>query len=356
MPKRDVISKLNRNVDRRAFLKACGALGVGAVAGGIVQTKFDVLGLSRGLKKVSHTRVAMGTYVTVTAVHQSSDQAEEAIGRAFEEMERQIAVFNRYDSASPVSVLNRDGQLSGPPPELTSLVSWAQHFNQLSGGAFDVTVKPLIDLFDNTLGRDGGTFPRDDQIADALALVDAGGVEVAKGSVRFKKPGMGVTLDGIAKGHIVDTMSAALAARGVKSHLINAGGDIRTSGSTVDGDLWRIAVEDPHKKRNYPDVIHMADGAVATSGNYEIFYDKEKVFHHVVDPRTGASPHHSTSVTVRTTSVMVADALSTGIFVVEPRAGLALLDSARPAYSAQCLILGADGGRHTSDGWACVRV
>jgi thiamine biosynthesis lipoprotein len=355
MAKNELKSKLNRNVDRRTFLKACGALGVGAVAGGIVQSKFDVVGLVRGLKKVSQTRVAMGTYVTITAVHQSRDLAEEAIGRAFEEMDRQIAIFNRYDSTTPVSVLNRDGRLAGPPPELTNLVTWATHFNQLSNGAFDVTVKPLIDLFDATVGRDGRTFPRDDQIADALALVDADGVEVAGGSVRFNKPGMGVTLDGIAKGHIVDMMSASLASSGVRNHLINAGGDIRTSGSTVSGDPWTIAIEDPKKKRNYPDVIHMTDGAVATSGNYEIFYDKERVFHHVVDPRTGNSPHYSVGVTVRTTSVMVADALSTGIFVMEPRAGLALLDSARSAYVANCLILGADGSRHVSDGWESAR-
>ena len=68
MLKKDVLSKLNRPVDRRNFLKACGALGVGAVAGGILQSKFDVVGLGRGLKKVSQTRIAMGTYVTVAVI------------------------------------------------------------------------------------------------------------------------------------------------------------------------------------------------------------------------------------------------------------------------------------------------
>jgi thiamine biosynthesis lipoprotein len=351
MFKKEPKSKLNRNVDRRTFLRACGALGLGAVAGGIVQAKWDVVGLTRGLKKVSQTRMAMGTYVTVTAVHESRALAQEAIGRAFEEMARLITVFNRYDSASPVSVLNRDGRLSGPPPEMTDVLRWARHFNQLSAGSFDVTVKPLIDLFDEIVGRDERLFPREDQIAAALARVDAGGVDVGPNLIAFRRSGMGITLDGIAKGHIVDGMSALLVAAGVHNHLVNAGGDIRTSGTSVSGKPWKIAIEDPEKKRNYPDVIYMTDGAVATSGGYEIYYDRERVFHHVVDPRTGGSPQHSSSVTVTGVSVMAADALSTAVFVTEPRDGLRLVESAGHTYRSQCLILGTDGTRYSSAGW-----
>jgi thiamine biosynthesis lipoprotein len=352
MINREWFDRLHRSVDRRRFLKACGALGVGAVAGGFVQSRFDVVGLGRGLKKVSLTRVAMGTYVTVTAVHPSRDVAEEAIGRSFEEMDRLITIFNRFDAASAVSVLNRDGRLSGPPPELSDLLQWAGRFHGVSGGSFDVTVAPLIALFDETIGRDGTTIPREDQIAAALSLVGADDVSVGRNAIRFRKDGMSVTLDGIAKGYIADMMSAALLERGVENHLVNAGGDIRTCGSTERGRPWTIAVEDPEKHRDYPDVIRLTDGAVATSGNYEIYYDREKVFHHIVDPRTGASPHLSTSVTVRARSVMVADALSTGVFVSEPPSGLRLVQSVRPTYDASCLILGTDGRRYTSTGWS----
>jgi thiamine biosynthesis lipoprotein len=270
-------------------------------------------------------------------------------------MDRLIAVFNRYDPASPVSVLNRDGRLAGAPPELTDVLRWADHFNQISDGSFDVTVKPLIDLFDATVGRDGRTFPRDDQIADAAALVDASGVRMAAGTIEYARPGMGVTLDGIAKGYIVDMMSASLAASGMGNHLVNAGGDIRTVGRSVSGGAWTIAVEDPRKQRNYPDVIRMTDGAVATSGNYEIYYDKEKLFTHVVDPRTGRSPGFNVSATVRAASVMVADALSTATFVVEPDAGVRMVESTRGTYGAQALILGAAGARRATEGWTSGR-
>ncbi|MCK5619338.1 MAG: FAD:protein FMN transferase [Candidatus Krumholzibacteria bacterium] len=355
MSKKDVLSKLNRSVDRRSFLKACGVLGVGAVAGGILQSKYDVVGLGRGLKKVSQTRIAMGTYVTVTAVHTSRDLAEDAIGRAFDEMDRLIAVFNRHDSATPVSVLNRDGSVSGPPPELKDVLGWARQFNGVTAGRFDVTVKPLVDLFSETVSRNALTLPRDDQIAAALGRVDAGGVDITAKEIRFKNDGMGVTLDGIAKGYIVDMMSAALAERGVTDHLVNAGGDIRTSGANASGKPWTVAVEDPKKKRSYPAVIRMTDGAVATSGSYEIYYDREKVFHHVVDPQSGVSPQHSVSATVRARSVMVADALSTGVFVAEPQEGVMLVESIHPTYDTTCLILGADGERYACGAWVATQ-
>jgi len=351
MVKKELFSRLNLPVDRRYFLKACGALGIGAIAGGIVQSKFDVVGLGRGLKKVSQNRIAMGTHVTVTAVHPSRDAAEQAIGGAFEEMDRLIAVFTRYDAASPVSVLNRDGRLPGPPRELCDLLEWAGHFHHVSNGTFDVTVAPLVTLLEETVGRDGTTFPRNDQIAAALALVDADGVSVARDGIRFRNDGMSVTLDGIAKGYIVDTMSAVLSESGVPNHLVNAGGDIRTSGTTDSGRAWKIAVEDPEKNRDYPDAIEIRDGAVATSGNYEVYYDRDKVFHHIVDPRSGLSPQKSVSVTVRARSVMVADALSTGTFVAQPASGLQLVEAVRPTYNAECLILDADGKRYASHGW-----
>jgi thiamine biosynthesis lipoprotein len=165
--------------------------------------------------------------------------------------------------------------------------------------------------------------------------------------VRFEKDGMGVTLDGIAKGHIVDCASRVLSGHGVRDHLINAGGDIRAAGRPSDRPAWRIAVQDPEKRRNYPAVIELNDGAVATSGDYEVYYDREKLFHHVIDPRTGSSPHSASSVSVVSTSVMEADALSTAVFVLAPNDGIRLIDS---IDRAECLVLGDDRS-YQSKGW-----
>ena len=347
MREKDSKMKLNHHIDRRRFLKACGALGVGAIAGGVLQGRWDIVGLTRGLKMVSLTRIAMGTYVTVTAVHESRDLAQEAIGRAFEKMEMLIPVFNRHDSASALSVLNRDGCISSPPPELAEVMRWSLEFLYDTHGYFNVTVKPLLDLFDATVGRDG-TFPGDEQIAAACEAVDGQGYDINDNRIELWHPETGVTLDGIAKGYIVDMMSASLAEAGVANHLINAGGDIRTSGMNRSGDPWTIAVQDPDKSHQYPLVLRMTDGAVATSGNYEVYYDEERVFHHIIDPSTGRSPGHNASVSVRARSVMVADALSTALFIAPYHEGAGLLNSWRPQYDTHGLVI-SPGGRATWD-------
>ena len=137
-----------KHITRRAFLKTCGVLGLGTIAGGVIQSKYHVIPLDHNLQRISQTRSAMGTFVTVTAVSISVAQTEQAIGIAFEEMDRLIAIFNRHDVATPLSLLNRDSAITAPPPELVAVINHAKQFNLLTHGAFDPTVKPLLDLFD----------------------------------------------------------------------------------------------------------------------------------------------------------------------------------------------------------------
>ena len=162
------------------------------------------------------------------------------------------------------------------------------------------------------------------------------------------KEGMGITLDGIAKGYIVDRAGEVLAAKGIVNHLINAGGDILTNGVAAKGKPWTVAIQDPAKHKQYPDVIQLASGAIATSGNYEVFYDKEKVFHHIVDGRSGISPEISASVTVKADTVMDADALATSVFVMQPTLGINFINS-QP--DCECLVVGNNGLVAKSKGW-----
>lgn len=360
MAKNEIMSRFFKNVDRRTFLKACGVFGIGAAAGGTLQAVFNVIRLDNGLLRVSSTRIAMGTFVTITAVHESRSQAEDAIGRAFDEMERLIAIFNRYDATTPLSVLNDQGTLAGPPPELLEVVGRSTEFARMSHGAFDITVKPVVDLFTvaPVRGRPTGSsqsdndsrveLPSDVDIADALNLVDSSKIELSERRLGFRESGMGITLDGIAKGYIVDRISDVLTSGGVKRHLVNAGGDIRTRGTRRDGTPWTVAVQDPDKKKDYPDVIRLTDGAVATSGNYEVYYDKEKVHHHIIDPSTGSSPRHNVSVSVRAATVTAADALSTAVFIMAPKSGMDLVGS---FPDGSCLIIDDHDNQHVSPNW-----
>ncbi|MBW1798904.1 MAG: FAD:protein FMN transferase, partial [Deltaproteobacteria bacterium] len=236
------------------------------------------------------TRLAMGTFISMTLVHASKDKAEEAMGLAFEEIDRLTRSMSRFDDRTAVAQLNKEGFLKEDPPEVAEVVARSVDYYRQSHGAFDMTVKPVVDLFNNSFKNGKGTRPGETELEKALELVGSDKIELKGRTVRFRKPGMGITLDGIAKGYIVDRASGVLAGRGIKNHLINAGGDIRTVGVRKDRKPWTVAIQDPSKKKKYPDIIHMTDGAVATSGNYEVYFDREKMFHHIVDPKTGLSP------------------------------------------------------------------
>jgi thiamine biosynthesis lipoprotein len=126
----------------------------------------------------------------------------------------------------------------------------------MSQGAFDITVKPLVDLFEEKLGGKNQLFPTQKEMKQALNLVGSQKIRLDERKMFFQKPGMGITLDGIAKGYVVDRVSQLFSKHKIENHLINAGGDIRTSGAKGDNRPWKVAIEDPSKTKNYPDIIH----------------------------------------------------------------------------------------------------
>jgi thiamine biosynthesis lipoprotein len=286
--------------------------------------------------------------VSMTLIHPSKDQAEQAMGLAFQEINRLTGLLSRFDDRTAVGELNQAGSLNDIPPEMIDVVAGARYYHRISHGAFDITVKPLIDLFEEKTGHEKQGLPTEKEIKQALKLVGSDKILLGEGTVRFQKPGMGITLDGIAKGYVVDQVSRLLSRHKIGNHLINAGGDIRTKGDKGKDKPWTIAIEDPSKRNHYPDIIQMRDGAVATSGNYEIFYDREKMFHHIVDPNSGLSPSFKTSVSVRAETTMEADALSTSVFVMKPVEGIEFID-AHPRCEG--LVVAKDGTLLKSKGW-----
>ncbi|MCG6931541.1 MAG: FAD:protein FMN transferase [Desulfofustis sp.] len=332
---------------RRNLLKLTGLLGLAALSPLVIPAEHaEALWFSRKQLKVSRTRLSMGTFVSITAIHPSRDEAEEAIELAFAEVDRLAFLLSRYEPNSPVSQLNRAGVLDEVPGEIYQVMSRALYFYQHSGGVFDVSVEPLMDLYQSSFAA--GKKPGDDIIERVLANVGAQYIELQQGRITFNRPAMGITLDGIAKGYIVDRASHVMKRHGIANHLINAGGDICTSGAAAGGRKWTVAIQDPDKKKEFPDIVEMADGAIATSGNYEIYYDQEKLFHHIIDPRTGHSPHHSSSVTVTAPTAMDADALATALFVLAPGEGRGLIET-RP--DNECFIIDRDGRITRSSGW-----
>ncbi|ACL06730.1 ApbE family lipoprotein [Desulfatibacillum aliphaticivorans] len=344
----------DRKVDRRNFLKISGMLGVG-VAATTVMPVSEALAFDKGLHKVTRTKNTMGTLVAITVMHPSVDQADAAIEKAYAEMERVTRLLDRFDSASPVAALNRDGKIDGMPEEMAQVLTAANYYHRISGGTFDVTVKPVVDLYQETY-RKTGKVPATKAIEEAVALVDGGmlqldvqdGKLMQRRSARLMKPGMGVTLDGIAKGYVIDAGAKALEQENIAHALINAGGDIRAIGGKGSDRAWTVAVRHPDKDIAYADKIRMQNGAVATSGNYEIYFDKERLYHHIVKPTDGMSPHELASASVWAKDVTTADALSTTVFVMGSHKGTRFIES---LPDCEALVISRINKKTATKGW-----
>lgn len=299
--------------------------------------------------QLTTTWPAMGTLVSVSVLGRSRARLEEGVGRSFEEMDRLIGLLSRFEHASAVAALNQAGRLDAPPLELSGLVARALTYYEITGGAFDISVEPLVNLFRERLTGAVPAPPSEVELREAAALVGARDIAVSRRAIRFGKPGMGVTLDGIAKGFIVDAMASTLDRAGVRDYLINAGGDIRTAGVNQGREPWTVAVRDPWDPAGFAGTVRLSGRAVATSGSYEIYFDPDRRFHHIVDARTGRSPGHCASATVIAPTTTAADALATSLIIMAPIEGARLIES---MAGCSCLIIAQDGRRFASRGWS----
>ena len=311
------------DMKRRAFLQGLGILWAGWTVEGWAKP-LRTTRYSTSLIQVSETRNLMGTFVTITLFHSSPERGQTVLGEAFQRMENQIGIFNRHDNRSALSYLNERGSLSNPPPELVQLLQRSLIIHFRTGGVFDPTVKPVLDLYETEKER--GRLPQPAAIQTTLDRVGAGGLKIGFQKIHFSKEGMGVTLDGIAKGTLVDNTIAFLQKKGIRQALVDAGGDLRVMGGRSDDLPWRIAVYHPDHATQDQEIITLVEGAVATSGNYMVYFDREKIHHHILLPKSGDSPPWSVSATVITPTAEEADALATSLMLLKPEEGLALIN------------------------------
>jgi len=254
---------------------------------------------------------------------------EEAAQAAFAELQRLEGLFNRHDPGSEVARLNAQaGQWVSVSPELLEVLAAVKDMAPATGGLFDVTVAPLLDLWG--IGTDRAAVPDAAQIARAMERVGGDGLEIDReaGRVRLARPGMTIDLGGIGKGYAIDRAAQVLSRAGVSAGLVEVGGDLYLLGHRQGDQPWRVGVEHPREQGALLGILYLADHAVATSGDYQRFFEVEGVrYHHILDPRTGRPGRTTMSVTVVSRTVAQADLLSTGVFLMEPAAGIALLET-----------------------------
>ncbi len=272
----------------------------------------------------------MGTVLTIELTVPDSGPAPALMEKCWTEAGRLEGVFSRYIPGSEVNRINRsaDRQPVVVSEEMMAVLAKAIEISRLTGGAFDVTVGPLMEIW-GFFPEKTGRLPSDREVEAALSRCGWQKIELDRTArtVRFLAPGLELDLGGLAKGYVVDRLSALLISEGVKSGLINAGGDIYCLGRKPDGQPWRIGMEHPRKEGEVLTVLELEDRAVATSGDYRNYFIRSrKRYSHIIDPRTGR-PASSGVVesSVLAPDCMTADALATALFVMGAEDGPALL-------------------------------
>jgi thiamine biosynthesis lipoprotein len=295
---------------RRRFIKiAASAAGLGCQSAHAAPEHATMLHRWHG--------VALGADASLQLYHLDRREAERLTAACLDEVSRLEKVFSLYRQDSAIRRLNHDGRLDRPPMELVELLSLSRHIAQLTGGAFDPTVQPLWELYAahfSKLNADpAGPSPASRQ--DALERVGVSGIEIEPSSIRFLKPNMGITLNGIAQGYITDRVVDLLRSNGMR-HVLADMGEIRALGTRPHGDPWSVGLEDPIFPGQVAHRLFLVDKAASTSGGYGFHFDAAGRFNHILDPSTGWTSENFLSVSVIADSATIADGLSTAFSVM----------------------------------------
>jgi len=272
---------------------------------------------------VREGRLVLGTLVTVK-LYGDAETVRLPVERAYAELDRVDSLMSRYRDDGALRRLEQTAQRGvQTPAELAAVLVRSQRFAALTGGAFDCTVGALSRLWNFP---DALAPPDSAAVDSALALVGYEGLQVEGEIVRIGRPGTRLDLGAAAKGYAVDRMVAVFEEAGIEGGLIDAGGDIRYWGAKPDGRPWVFGVQHPRDPKRYIEVDDLGLAAIATSGDYQQYFEWEGArYHHLLDPRTGYPARACASATVWAGTALDADILSTAVFVLGPERGLALV-------------------------------
>ncbi len=277
---------------------------------------------------VRSSRALMSTTFEILISTTEPARAQEAADRAFDEIARLEAILSEWRPASPISQINGAAgeRAVAVPPEVIEVLSAANEVSQASGGAFDATWACLRDLWDFR-ARDAHP-PTRAQVAPRLPLIDYQGIVIdrAQKTVMLRRRGMAIGLGGIAKGYALDRAEAVLRAAGIENFILYAGGQVQARG-TKAGQPWRVGIRHPRHADRYFAWFPTTGAAISTSGDYEHSFTHDgRLYHHILDPRTGFPARGLSSVTILARDGMRADGLSTAVFVLGAERGMALVE------------------------------
>ncbi len=296
-------------LNRRQWLRLSLGSGAALAAGGPGAAP---LALTQTLIWRERPLQALGTHLWLRAAHPSglrADTALDAAVAAIRHVERHMSLF---DANSAVSRLNRDGSLQHPHPDLVKVLKLAQNVSMRSQGAFDVTVQPLWNTWFSA--QQAGQLPTETAVNAARTQVGWRHLLISDEKISFAKPGMGITLNGIAQGFAADLAQTALRDNGIKHALIDAG-EWTSLGTGPEAAPWKLGIEDPRQEGVLVASLLLHGRAIATSSDAHYRFGNTDEHHHIFDPRTGFSPRELASVTVAASTCTLADALTKVMFM-----------------------------------------
>lgn len=295
------------------LLTGCGTASDTKYTGSASETQTTNSTTASSAQPVSQEIFAMDTYMTVTAY---GDNAQKGVTDAVAEIQRLDNLLSIGKEDSEISKLNKSG-CAALSDDTAVMVTKALDLYKSTGGAFDITVLPLMELWGFTTQE--YYVPTEDEIQSTLQRV---GADKLTWDESTKTLTLGdkqeIDLGGIAKGFTSSRIMEIFKKDGVTCGMVSLGGNVHLLGTKQDGSAWRVGIQDPNNTDDMLGVLEANDCAVITSGAYERNFEKDGVtYHHIVDPATG-KPSNSglTSVTIVSKDGTLADGLSTSLFVM----------------------------------------
>ncbi len=279
---------------------------------------------------VTASRLSMGSTLTLTAWTADEPAAKRAFDDVFAEFARLEKLMSTWIADSDVSRINREAGVRPVPAsaDVRDVLKIARQISEWTSGKFDVTFGALSGLWKFDHDQDN-VIPDMREVRARLTLIDYRAIQIddTAGTVFLARKGMSIHLGGIGKGYAIDRGAAILRLRGVRDFMIQSGGDIYVSG-TKSNRPWRLGIQDPRGAANQRFAeLDLTNGTFSTSGDYErTFLKNGRRYHHILDPATGEPARGTRSVTIVSNRAVLADGLSTGVFILGPHDGMALIE------------------------------
>ena len=280
----------------------------------------------------TETELVLGTTVTMRIYEGATDAAfERAFDRVEEIEERMSTNTTDYSSTELIEVNKHAGERPVEVSEDTFyVVKQALRYSEMTSGAFDVTIGPLVDLWG--IGTEYAAVPSEEEIENILPKVDYTKVRIDEDAQTIFLPeeGMGLDVGGIAKGYAAEEVARIFREEGIEHALLDFGGNILAMGVKPDGSKWKIGIQNPQEDRGeFLGIVEDEAMTVVTSGDYERFFEKDGVrYHHIIDSGTGRPARTGlSSVTIITEDSTSADALSTAAYAMGIERGVELIES-----------------------------